>query len=505
MTQVDDVQAADGRGITAARIAAFALKPFLLLGLLVLLPLALHGGGLLRLPALFDRGEIPLVARAAAELPHALARLKAASADVPALAGEATQEGHWRFVNRAGETLTAGSPEEMQRVASILLPEVQPDTPVVLYLTPTSLLQRRGALVDLPKRTRPFVVFGDVAMPVLGRSETAAEKLYIEVRPKVLIETGEPASVRELLWQMLRPIDRAGVRILALETGGPKTLASAPRMDPVSGRPQIDVIDPDSLAAAMSAVRGQMLVASGRLQSGVLYVKPSSGPERGVLVKDLFAAAENADVNLVLLESGTTPRQPGGRNWLWQRVEVQGLEKGLERPRMADLFDAVGGASGTFLATASAAGASRTLLQLEAAPQVPGAAAPRGLGERLMGSVSELTGRVVVARVEASLRNAERQREIDRRVFLLIPSSVQFGYVALVVLGLVGVPTSRRWWARVWPAEDESEYAGRAGYLAAHAIRETLYVLMFLPLTAVPAAPIAMFQMLLPRNRPSAS
>src|SRR5262245_29970148 len=36
------------------------------------------------------------------------------------LAAQATQEGHWRFVNRAGETLTAGTPDEMKRVAPLL-------------------------------------------------------------------------------------------------------------------------------------------------------------------------------------------------------------------------------------------------------------------------------------------------------------------------------------------------------------------------------------------------
>lgn len=497
MSQVENAHASGGVG--GGRIAAFALKPFALLALLILLPFALHGGGMLRLPALLERNDAT-PARGVSELAQSVARLKASPPETVALAGEATQEGHWRFVNRAGETLTAGTPEEMQRVASILLPDARADQAIVLYVTPTSMLQRREAFAALPRVARLRVVFGDMALPVLGRSDVISEKLYIEVRPKVLVEAGEEARVREALWQLVRPIDRSAVRVLALETGGPVTLSAVPRKDPVTGRALVDVIDPGSLAAAMSSVRGQTLVLAGRTQAGVLYVKPSSGPERGVIVQDLFAAADNADVNLVLLESASTPRQPGGRNWLWQKVEVKGLEEGLERPRLADLFDAVGGASGTFLAAARPSGPTRTALDLQPAPPIPGGAAPRGLGEILMDSVSDLTGRVVVARVQANMRNAERQREIDRRVFLLIPSSVQFGYVALVVLGLLGLPTSRRWWARIWPAEDAKEYARHAGYLAARAIREVLYVAVFLPLTAVPAAPVALLQWVLPRK-----
>ena len=44
-----------------------------------------------------------------------------------ALAAQATQEGHWRFVNKAGETFTAGTPEELKRVAAVLLPEAKAD------------------------------------------------------------------------------------------------------------------------------------------------------------------------------------------------------------------------------------------------------------------------------------------------------------------------------------------------------------------------------------------
>ena len=68
-------------------------------------------------------------------------------------------------------------------------------------------------------------------------------------------------------------------------------------------------------------------------------------------VRDLLAAADAADVNLIILESSSTPRQPGGRNWLWQRIEVKGLEEGLQRPRLADVLNAVGGSATPTLPT----------------------------------------------------------------------------------------------------------------------------------------------------------
>lgn len=493
MSQADGAEAA--RRVSGLRVATFAVKPLIMLALLLVLPFALHSGGVLRWPSFLDRTD-PIARREAQQLPRAVALLKASPADSVALAAEATQEGHWRFVNRTGETLTAGTPEEMQRVASILLPDAKPDARLALYLTQDTLLERRAAVKDLPKGTQLLFAARDAAFPVLGRSEVASEPLYIEVRPNVVVEAGAPEAVREVLWQLLRPIDRASVRVLALEPGGPPTLEPSPRKDRATGRALIDVIDPASLGAAMGSVRGQTLIISGRAQSGVLYVKPSSGPERGLLIKDLFAAAADADINLLILESTSTPRQPGGRNWFWQKVEVKGLDTGLQRPRIADLLDAVGGSSGRFLATAQPAEASRTLLELRPAPQVPRSSSSRGFGDLLMDSVGDLTGRVLTARVQASLRNADRQREIDRRIVPLIPSSVQLGYGLLFLLGLIGLPKSRAWWDRIWPPETAADYAGLAGYIAARVIRAALFFLIFLPVAAVPAAPLALLELL---------
>src|SRR5262245_32605193 len=76
--------------------------------------------------------------------------LPATAADRSALAAQATQEGHWRFVNRAGETFTAGTPDEMKRVASVLLPDAKADAKLALYITEDTILLNRAALKELP-------------------------------------------------------------------------------------------------------------------------------------------------------------------------------------------------------------------------------------------------------------------------------------------------------------------------------------------------------------------
>ena len=276
-----------------------------------------------------------------------------------ALAAQATQEGHWRFVNRAGETFTAGTPEELKRVAAVLLPDAKADARLSLYLTEETIFLNRAALKDLPKGTELYVVAGRESYRVLRRGEGAAERLYAQVRPNLVVEMAERKAFDEAIWQLARPLKAANVRVLALEPGGPPRLASTPRIDPATKRTLVDAIDPASLPAALGTVRGQTVLVTGRVEGRVLYVQPSSGAERSLLLPDLFKAAEEADVNLVVLRAASTPRQPGGRNWLWQKVEVKGLEQAMQHARVADFLNALGGPGGRFARVGERLGPAR--------------------------------------------------------------------------------------------------------------------------------------------------
>jgi hypothetical protein len=423
-------------------------------------------------------------------LDNAVAHVKAlpVGGDSAALAAQATQEGHWRFVNRAGETFTAGTPAELERVASVLLPDAKTDARLLLYLTEETIFQNRAALKDLPKGSELYVVAGKEAYRILRHGEGGAERLYAQVRGNLMVEMAERKAFEEAVWQLARPLKAANVRVLALEPGGPARLASSPRIDPATKRTLVDTIDPASLPAAMGTVRGQTLLVTGRVEGRVLYVQPSSGPEKSVLLPDLFKAAEEADVNLVVLRAATTPRQPGGRNWLWQRVEVKGLQQAMQHAHVADFLNALGGPSRRFVVQAKVTGRRTTL---EALPSADLAAGPgtSPVGDLFSGVMSDITGRVITTGLQAHMRSAERQTELDQRLIPGIPSDLQAGYLALVILGLFGVPVSRAWWRRLWPPERPSEYAGGAGYLAARIVRALAFLLLFLPVTAPVSAP----------------
>ena len=246
--------------------------------------------------------------------------------------------------------------------------------------------------------------------------------------------------------------------------------------------------------SAMLTIAGLSLASVGcrkksNMELGLSLVQAVRDGSAGE-VRDLLAAADAADVNLIILESSSTPRQPGGRNWLWQRIEVKGLEEGLRRPRLADVLNAVGGSATRFVVSARIDPGKRTELDLRPATGLPRAASP-SMGEIFMDAIGDITGRVVTARVQASLRTAARQRELDRRLVPFVPSLVQVGYGLALLLGVLGLRQASTWWARVWPPEAPEEYPNAFGYHSARAIRGAVFVSVFLPLVAVAAAPMA--------------
>jgi hypothetical protein len=410
--------------------------------------------------------------------------------EIAPLAAQATPEGHWRFVNRAGETFTAASAEELKRVPFVLLPEVAGagEMRLSLYLTDETAFSHRTLLKDLPRNAELRVVVGRDSYRILKRGEGTSERLFAEVRPNVVVEMADRKSFEEAVWQLARPLNKAGVRVVALEPGGPPALASSPRIEPVTKRALIDVIDPSSLIQALSAIRGQTVVMTGRIERNLVYIKPSSGPERSLIWRDLLHAAEESDVDLLVLQS-STPRQPGGRNWLWQKVEVKGLDDALQRATLSDFLNALAGSHRRLGVTAFARG-SRTTLDIRPVVDLPREGAQTPLAAVFAEFIADISGNVIASAVTASMTSSERMKELDERIVPGIPSDLQIAYLALVLIGLSGAPLSRSWWRRLWPPEARAEYAQAFGYWAAAGIRAAVYLLVFMPLTAPLSAPL---------------
>lgn len=394
-----------------------------------------------------------------------------------ALAAHVTPEGHWRFVSREGDVFTAATPAEMARVRTTLAPNAAPDDPFALYLSADSVFARRELLRDLPDADLHLVV-GKESYPL--RRPGAGGEWVAEVRPNVTVDLANRTLFQEAAFRLGRPLNTASIRVLALEPGGPKRLTTAPRRDPKTGAALVDQIDPALLPDALSGLKGQTALVSGRIEGNRITVRPSRGPEQALDIEALVRAAEASDVNLVLVHASAA-HQPGGRNWLWQRIAVTGLDEALTRATFADFLSALGG--GGELAVQAAPGSVGRVV-LSAIP-TPGVTAP--ITNTLGPWIGDITGHVAVHAATVYARDAAHERELDARIVPGIAAWIQYLYLGAIACGVIGLAVARSWWVRVWPPEDRAEYAGRFGYWAARAARFSAFLFVFLPLAGLPA------------------
>ena len=293
-----------------------------------------------------------------------------------ALAAQATQEGHWRFVNKAGETFTAGTPEELKRVASRAAARGQGRRQARRSTSrEDTVFQHRAALKDLPKGTELFVVIGDESYRILRRGDGAG-------RAAVRARCGRACSSS---WPTASAFDEARVAADASARQGQRAragagagrsarrLASTPRIDPATKRAARRHDRPGEPAGGDGlGARPDRAGHRPRRWPAALRASRRAGRRRACWCATSFKAAEEADVNLVVLQSASTPRQPGGRNWFWQKVEVKGLDEALQRARMADFLNALAGPSRRFAVSATPSGTLRTALDIRPAPDLPG-------------------------------------------------------------------------------------------------------------------------------------
>jgi hypothetical protein len=413
----------------------------------------------------------------------------------PALGVHVTPEGHWQLANALGETFTAGTVAERGRAIATLLPDVKDGFPSVsLVLSPASLFAGREALGDLPRVRELLVLVDGAAVPLLRGPDRG---LAVEVRPGVRLMVGEREIFREALAQLRRPLDAKRVRILSATAGGPQTLTATARFDAAEGGAALDSVDVDHVAEALASIPRQMAILTARLDGAVLVMQPSSGPARQVPYAALVSAAEAADVDLLLLHADP-PRQPGGKNWLWQSITVAGLAHANKRGTLADVLEELARGRDPFHVRFSADDPNRTrLVATPVAASLTTAEGVTGWLKQAADAVTgQVTGRVQAAAVHATLVSQARRLEVSRRLIVGLPSGVQWMYFACGVLGLFGWPVATRWWRRVWPVEARSEYGGLAGYALARSIRGLVFFAVFLPVVALPAAATQLLRLL---------
>lgn len=406
-----------------------------------------------------------------------------------------SQEGHWTFSNLAGERFTVGTPGEMQRIARVLVPEAA-QSKLTLLLPEDAAFTNRAHIDLLPKDAELRVLVGKESYP-LRRPTVPGGELQAEIRPNLLLTLGDRKLFNEAVWQLARPLVPPKIRVLALEPSGPKTLSPAIRIDSVSKQVLTDTIDPSAFADAIRSIPGQTVVISGRVEGRTLHFRPADGSAQSLQIDDLIRAAASTDVNVVVLHA-RSPRQPGARNWLWQRIEIAGLKQALKRPTTADFLNAVADVNAPLTVSATQRAYGRVAISvhpqgIEAAspPGIPTSSPPASGGGMMARVVTELTGQVATAAMEMDLTSSEREKELEQRIVPGVPSFYQYLYIGFLAIGVLGWAPARLWWALLWPPKGREAYRNAVAFHGLRFARFMIFLLLFLPVVAMPAAVMA--------------
>lgn len=445
-----------------------------------------------------EAGEVAESSGKRAHLPNGLGALGDAAQHIKGvaaigkgvpLAAHVTPEGHWKFANKDGDVFTAANATEMQRVTQTLAPNATADTKLSLYLSDDTVFEGRALLKDLPPEADLYLVDGQASYLLARRQTGGNDTLFATLRPNIAVEVADRRMFNEALFQLNRPLNKSNIRMLALEQGGPQRLSSVPGFDPSTKTALVDAIDPTHIDGAFSAVRGQSVVVTGRVDGGILHAGDSEIP-----MQTLTRAAEANDVNLVVLQSSAT-RQPGGRNWLWQKVEITGFDDAMKRATFADFLNALGATRGELAVTATPAGQGRITLKALPTGDVAGQVTGQ-LSDWWGDAISSVTGEVITKALEVHARDEAAQMEQDARIVSWLPAAVHVGYFAAFVIGLFCIPVTRGWWQRLWPRETRADYKGAIGYWAARITRGLAFVFLFMPIASLPATPVMAWRMI---------
>ena len=400
-----------------------------------------------------------------------------------ALGVHATPEGHWVLVNKKGDQFTAGTPDELMRAPKTLLGNSAAGKPLSLYLTEDTVFAEAARIKDLPSTAKLHMVSNKRTYPLVRAAEQSSG-FVVRVRPSLNVALNNKALVQEVFYRMARPLNRANIRVLALEPGGPKRLSSVPGYDPKTKQRLTERVDPADLGRALTKLKGQTVVVTGEVKGNALHFQPASGASGKIPLSELSNSAASADVNLIVLRS-TSPTQPGTRNWLWQKVEIDGLETALNRSTYADFLESVSANSGDLLIKAEKGTQGRIVIT---ANPTGGSSGVTGQIGGWIDTISEqVTGSIATNGILTYARNKDQEREYAWRLLPGVPSGLQITYVLGLIAGLMGFGVARGWWRKLWPQEVRAEYASNFGYQAARCARGLAFILLFLPLFGVPA------------------
>lgn len=274
------------------------------------------------------------------------------------------------------------------------------------------------------------------------------------------LSLSDTSKLDSVLWQLQRPVMTKKVRFVQLSNNVNTELPS----QIMGAKPTIETVGMNGLLNSIKGLRFETMVLSGKVKEGVLHYG-----EQRIPIKQLEDAAASSDVNLIILGSDNSKKV------------LQNLTHNLKEQAnsVADFYN-------RFVPTDTAtpmrikmtdSGELQTGIHIE----IPATTSVENVSSH-PDHLAIMSLHLMVESVKILQPSEERVKELDRRIFPTIHSSIQFYVIISFFSGLLFAVTSWFLYLKIWRSPERVNYGNIFSFSGIYLLHRFGFVLLYLPI-----------------------
>lgn len=358
--------------------------------------------------------------------------------------------GGLRYVDELGKTIKFNESPSLSKIADEF--NIPKEKQVEVFADIDTLATSHPDVLNIAKSDNLFLVGKNNTklLVSVGRDNKLAVEFAPNVKVRVAVASGDTKLFQEASVHLNRAPNLANIRQIALSNDAKLTDLPqvAFRQD---GLPVVGGISPDGIETAFSIIKGQSALLSGKIEDGFLLYKTGLTTTGRVSLDRLKKAASDANVDLTIIDIGSTRQAKIG--------SASKMSAKLAQARTnADVYSTLTPKGQELLIDASQD--IRGRVQITAIATKPNKA--DGLTSKAAIDTTSLAADVAdYALMRAAVYGAraihvytndeDRARELANRFIPGIPSWIQYLAIVNLALGLFSSISGWRFWRRVWP------------------------------------------------------
>ncbi|MDA9009431.1 hypothetical protein N9K16_05680 [Alphaproteobacteria bacterium] len=354
--------------------------------------------------------------------------------------------GGLRYVDELGKAIKFGDAPSVSKLADEF--NIPKGKPVEVFADIDTIATGHPDVLNIAKSDSLFLVGkNNTKLPV---SVSRNNKLVVEFADGVKVAASDAKLFQEAAVHLNRAPNLANVRQIALSNDAKITDLPqvAFRQD---GLPVVGGMSPDGIETAFSIIKGQSALLSGKIEDGFLIYKTGLTKTGRVSLDRLKKAASDANVDLTIIDSGSTRQAKIG--------SASKISAKLAKARTnADVYSTLTPKGQELVINASQ--------DIRGRVQIAAIAIRPNKADELASTVAEESTSLAADVADYALMRAavhgaraihvysndeDRTVELANRFIPGIPSWIQYLAIANLALGLFSSISGWRFWRRVWP------------------------------------------------------